>query len=77
MRKFISISLVLLLIMFQLPILGMANEEKTDDRSDILLKSIKTKDKYGNDKETIKVGDTFDLELNFEISDKNNTSILD
>lgn len=74
MRKFISISLVLLLIMFQLPIMGMANEEKTDDRSDILLKSIKTKDKYGNDKETIKVGDTFDLELNFEISDKNNTS---
>src|SRR5690554_506516 len=75
MRKFISISLVLLLILLQLPTVGIADgstdikistETSEDDKNnnDIFLESVDTS------RSTISIGNTFELYLTFKVNDE-------
>ena len=69
MKKFLSIVLVLLLVLAQIPIVGMAATEneikKANNETDVIVKEVETKVETGSSDE-IKKGDTFSLTLTIE-----------
>src|SRR5690554_827537 len=72
MRKFISISLILLLILLQLPIVGVAGEngDSKANNTKIIITNVETKD--SDDKDIKKIYPDEDFKLKIDLEDTGN-----